>query len=107
VVTDFIVVLVTTKDRDEAERISQFLLGEKLIACANIVDSVVSCFWWQDKIDRTNESLLVMKTRGDLFNDLVGRVKTLHSYEVPEVIALPIEVVSEDYSAWMSSVLTK
>ena len=104
-VTDFIVVLVTTADKAEAEKISQTLLSEKLIACANIISPVASCFLWQGRIDRSEECLVVMKTRKDLFSTLAARVKALHSYEVPEVLALPIVDGSADYLAWMIDVL--
>jgi periplasmic divalent cation tolerance protein len=104
-VADFIVVLVTAKDRAEAEKISQSLLEEKLIACANIVSSVVSCFIWQGKIDKAEECLLIMKSRADLFPELLQQVKRLHSYEVPEILALPVALCSPDYLAWMQSVL--
>jgi periplasmic divalent cation tolerance protein len=103
--TDFIIVLVTTKDKAEADKISQTLLAEKLIACANIISPVASCFLWQDKIDRAEECLAVMKTRKDLFAELAVRVKALHSYEVPEVLALPVVDGSGEYLAWMRSVL--
>jgi len=102
---DFIVVLVTVKDRAEAEKISQSLLKEKLIACANIVGSVTSCFLWQGKIDMAEECLLIMKSRTDLFSELLQQVKRLHSYEVPEILALPVALGSVDYLDWMQSVL--
>lgn len=103
--TYFIIVLVTTKDRVEAEKISQTLLSEKLIACANIISPVASYFWWQGKVDRTDECLIIMKTRKSLFGEVQLRVKELHSYEVPEVLALPIVDGSEAYLSWMGSVL--
>ena len=103
--TDFIIVLVTTKDRTEAEKISQTLLDERLIACANIVNPVASCFLWQDRIDRAEECLVLMKTRKDLFAELAMRVKALHSYEVPEVLALPVVDGSGEYLAWMRRTL--
>jgi periplasmic divalent cation tolerance protein len=103
--TDFIIVLVTTKDKAEAEKISLALLEAKLIACANIVSPVASCFLWQGKIDRAEECLVIMKSRGDLFVKLEARVRALHSYEVPEVLALPIVGGSADYLAWMGKAL--
>ncbi len=103
--TDFIIVLVTAKDRAEADKISQTLLAEKLIACANIINPVSSCFLWKGKIDLAEECLVVMKTRKDLFSELAVRIKTLHSYEVPEVLALPIVDGSGEDLAWMRSVL--
>jgi periplasmic divalent cation tolerance protein len=103
--TDFIIVLVTTKDKAEADKISQTLLQEKLIACANIISPVSSCFLWQGKIDRAEECLVVTKTHKDLFTELVVRVKALHSYEVPEVLAMPVVDGSGEYLAWMRSVI--
>jgi periplasmic divalent cation tolerance protein len=103
--TDFIIVLVTTKDKVEADKISQTLLQEKLIACANIISPVSSCFLWQGKIDRAEECLVVMKTHKDLFTELVVCVKALHSYEVPEVLAMPVVDGSGEYLAWMRRVI--
>jgi periplasmic divalent cation tolerance protein len=102
---EYIVVLVTTANKAEAEKISQALLEEKLIACANIVSPVASCFLWQGKIDKAEECLVVMKSRRDLFLELTLRIKGLHSYEVPEVLALPVVEGSADYLVWMSGVL--
>lgn len=103
--TDYLIVLVTTKDRQEAEKIAQSLLNDRLIACANIINPVTSFFHWQDKIDCGEECLVVMKSRMDLFAQLAERVKGLHSYEVPEVLALPIVEGSAAYLEWMESVL--
>lgn len=103
--TNFVIVLVTTKDKSEAEKISQTLLREKLIACANIISSVASCFWWQGKVDSADECLVIMKTHKSLFGEVQLRVKDLHTYEVPEVLALPIVDGSEAYLSWMNSAL--
>jgi periplasmic divalent cation tolerance protein len=103
--TDFILVLVTTASKEEAEKIVQKLLEGKLIACANIIHPVTSHFHWSGKIDCADECLVVMKSRIDLFGALVECVKRLHSYEVPEVLALPIVAGSEAYLGWMGGVL--
>ena len=104
-VTDYINDFVTTKDKAEAEKISLALLQEKLIACANLISPVKSCFFWLGKIDSAEECLVIMKSRASLFGELEKRVRALHSYEVPEVLALPIVAGSEGYLSWMSSVL--
>ncbi len=104
--TDFIVVLVTAKDLSEAEKIIQYLLDEKLIACANVIPAS-SCFIWQGKIERAEECLVIMKTKKTLFEELTHRVKALHSYEVPEVLALSIVDGSPDYLNWLSHSLKK
>jgi periplasmic divalent cation tolerance protein len=102
---DYIIILVTTKDEQEAEKISQLLLKERLIACANIVGPVTSFFHWSGKTEKAEECLVVMKSRRDLFGQVAESVKRLHSYEVPEVLALPIVDASKAYLDWMSVVL--
>ena len=97
----YIVILVTSKDKREAEKIAQSLLEERLIACANIVNPVSSFFHWSGKIERAEECLIVMKSRMDLFGQVAERVKGLHSYEVPEILALPIVDGSAAYLGWL------
>ncbi len=99
----YVVVLVTAKDKKEAERIARGLLEAKLIACANIIEGVQSLFWWQGKIDSSKEVLLVLKTKKILFKKVSARVKSLHSYQTPEIIALPIVAGSDDYLGWIAS----
>jgi len=96
---------MTTSDKKEALRIVRCLLNERLIACANIVGPVSSVFWWEGKIDEASEFLVIMKSRKDLFKRLSERVKETHSYEVPEVIALPITEGLPSYLEWMSASL--
>ena len=103
--SSFIMVYVTTSSKAEAEKIAQNLLSKHLVACANIVGPVSSYFHWSGKIDAAEEYLMIMKSRSDLFVELSERVKVLHSYEVPEVIAVPIVDGTKDYFDWMSSVL--
>ncbi|HLD88174.1 MAG TPA: divalent-cation tolerance protein CutA [Candidatus Omnitrophota bacterium] len=98
-----IVVLVTTKDTRQAQKIANGLLQDKLVACANIVAGVRSLFWWQGKIDSSKEALLVLKTKKILFKKVAAKVKALHSYEVPEIIALPIAAGSSDYLKWINA----
>jgi len=102
---NYIIVLVTTANKSEAETISEALIKEKIIACANIISTVTSFFNWQGKVDKCEECLVVMKSRRDLFAKLAERVKELHSYEVPEVLAFPIVDGSKPYLAWLGSVL--
>lgn len=102
--TNFIIVLVTTANKTEAEKITQALLNAKLIACANIISPVTSFFHWKNQIDQAEECLIVMKSRMDLFPELQATVKRLHSYEVPEILALPIVEGSRAYLSWLQSV---
>jgi periplasmic divalent cation tolerance protein len=103
--SDYINKLVTCKDKQEAEKITQTLLNEHLIACGNIVNPVTSFFHWSGKIDKAEECLIVMKSRLDLFSQVADRVRGLHSYEVPEILALPIVEGSKAYLDWMGVVL--
>ena len=75
--TNYIIVLVTTANKLEAEKISQALLKEKIIACANIINPVTSFFNWQGKVDKCEECLVIMKSRRDLFTELTERVKAI------------------------------
>jgi len=99
---EFLLVLVTTPTVEEGERIAHILLNAKKAACINIVPAVRSRFWWQGKIDSADEALLMVKTRAPLFEELIRLVKENHSYEVPEVIALPISAGNEDYLRWLA-----
>ncbi|MCL1969941.1 MAG: divalent-cation tolerance protein CutA [Candidatus Bathyarchaeota archaeon] len=98
-------VYVSASSRVEAERIARVLLDERLVACVNIVDSVFSLFHWEGRVDSAEECLLIMKSRVDLFATLEERVRTLHSYDVPEIVAVPIILVSAKYFDWINSVL--
>ena len=98
-------IFVTTKDKEEADKISRLLLHERLIACANILSPVDSFFYWDAKIASAEECLVVMKSRSDLFAQIEEHVRCLHSYEVPEVLALPLVEASKAYLDWMGMVL--
>ena len=99
--TDKIVALITTSSEEEARKIAELLVNGTKAACVNIVPAVDSVFWWEDKLDSARESLLLVKTKASLFPEIVELVKRMHSYEVPEIIALPIIAGSEDYLKWL------
>ena len=86
-------------------KIVRTLLEERLIACANIIDSVSSFFWWQGKIEEEKEVLVIMKSHESLFKKLSKRVTDLHSYDTPEILALPIVNGSASYLDWMKACL--
>ena len=98
-----VVVLITTATEEEAHRIAKLLLNQRKAACVNIVPRVASSFWWQGQLDSAQESLLIVKTKASLLPEIVEMVKKAHSYEVPEVIALPIINGNEDYLRWIDS----
>jgi periplasmic divalent cation tolerance protein len=98
---DIIIIFVTASSRTEAEQIGQSLVEKKLIACCNIIEPVFSIFHWQSKIFRENEVLLILKSVLDRFDLITEEVKKMHSYETPEIIAMPIVAGSEDYLNWV------
>ena len=100
-----IVVFITAADAEEARLIADVLLQQKKAACVNIVPGLSSLFWWRDKIDSAKESLLIVKTRASLLDEIVKLVKEIHSYDNPEVIALPIVGGSGDYLKWLDEVV--
>lgn len=102
--SEFILVFVTSPDIENARIISQLMLKNKKAACVNIVPLVNSLFWWKDKIENNDESLLLIKTKSSLLGDLIELVKKNHPYEIPEIIALPITGSNPDYLKWMSEV---
>ncbi len=96
-----LVVFVTASSADEAETIASAMVEERLAACANLVPSVASIFRWKGRIEREEEVLIILKSRRLLLDRLIERVGELHSYEVPEVVALPIVGGSDAYLDWL------
>jgi len=95
-----VVIFITSTD-EEAHKIAEVLLNQRKVACVNIVPGVSSLFWWQDKIDSAQESLLIAKTKASQLNELVRLVREIHSYDIPEIIALPIIGGNQDYLEWI------
>lgn len=98
---DYIIVFITCSTSEEAHEIAEVLLAQRRVACVNIVPKVNSFFWWQDKLDSAEESLLIIKTKTSQLNELVRLVKEIHSYDVPEIIAMPIVGGNQDYLKWI------
>lgn len=98
---DEVVILITAASDDEAAKIARALVDERLAACANILPGVRSLFFWEGKTQDAREVLMVVKTRHTLLDSIVHRVKALHSYTVPEIIALPVLGGSQDYLNWI------
>jgi periplasmic divalent cation tolerance protein len=96
-------IYMTAPNMDEATRIGRALVEERLVACVNLLDRMTSIYWWQGKIDESAEVAIIAKTREDLVEPLIARVKELHSYECPCVIALPITAGNADYLAWIQN----
>ena len=100
--TEALVVLITAPSSEEGEAIARALVEEKLAACVNVIPGMTSFYRWRGELQREGEVLLVVKSRRGLFDRLAARVRELHSYQVPEIIALPVIVGDEDYLRWLS-----
>ncbi len=98
---EFIVVLVTAGSEEEAETIARNLVEGKLAACVNIISPIRSMYSWEGKVADDKEWLLLIKTRKSLFPQVEKGIKEWHSYEVPEVIALPVLAGSREYLGWV------
>ena len=96
-----VMLYITTRDREEAERIASTLVEERLIACGNILDGMQSVYWWNGKIEKANEAILLAKTDRRNVELVTARIIELHTYETPCVVALPIESGNSDYLTWV------
>jgi len=96
-----LLVLVTAGSQAEAEAIAGALVAERLAACVNVVPGITSIYRWQGEVQRDQEWLLLVKSRRDVLEDLVRRVRELHSYDLPETIALPLVGGSAPYLEWL------
>ncbi len=99
----YVVVYITCGSKKEADDLAEKIVAERLAACANIINGVTSVFHWQGKIDNAEESLMILKTRKKLIKELTNFVQLHHSYDVPEIIALPIVGGSEEYLGWINA----
>ena len=99
--SDHIVVLSTVGTAEDAERIARALVEQRLAACVNIVPGLVSVYRWKGKVERDDERLLVIKTRRERFSALREVLGALHPYEVPEILALPVQDGSSAYLEWL------
>lgn len=99
-----IVVFITAPNEDEAAKIAKAIVKDRFAGCVNIIKNMRSIYSWQGKIEDEPEVLMVVKTQAKLFEPLSIKVKELHSYSVPEIIALPIVEGSEDYIRWLKEV---
>jgi len=96
-------VYITASGREEAERIGAALVEARLAACANVIAPMHSLYWWQGAIEKDAEAVLVAKSASDRFDALVEKVKELHSYDCPCVVAMPIVAGHADYLAWIEA----
>lgn len=98
---DVRVVLVTAPNAETGEFLARELVEERVAACANVVPGLISVFWWEGEIQRDDEVLVIFKTGRDRLEALRARVSELHPYEVPEVLALPVDFSHGPYAEWV------
>lgn len=94
---------ITASSRDEAKKIGRGLVEDRLAACANVIDGMESIYWWQGKLTEDRETVLIVKTRADLVPAAIAKVRALHSYTVPCIVALPLLDGNPDYLDWLAA----
>jgi periplasmic divalent cation tolerance protein len=99
--TDKIIVFVTCESKEQAEKIAESVVTDKLAACVNVLPGIRSCYVWERKLTWSDEVLLIMKSTRGRFGQLQEKVKSLHSYEVPEIVSMPIQEAFDKYLAWI------
>ena len=104
---DAIVVFMTAANGEEATRLAEMLVGAQLAACVQILPEMESVYRWQGKIERQSEVLLIAKTTREKFDDLEREVRALHSYDTPEIVAVPIVAGSAPYLEWLIKAAAK
>lgn len=100
--SSFVQVSTTVEKREDAARIAETVLGKKLAACVQVIGPIRSTYWWKGKIEEAEEWFCLLKTRKELYGDLERELKSVHPYEEPEIIALPITEGSEGYLRWIA-----
>lgn len=98
-----IVVLITASSREEALRLAEMLVGARLAACVQVLPEMESIYHWQGQIERAPEVLLLVKTTVARFAEVEREVRALHSYETPEIVALPVTAISASYLEWLTA----
>jgi periplasmic divalent cation tolerance protein len=98
---EFVCILTACADSEQARNIADALVSEHLAACVNVLPGVESVYRWQGKVERANEVLLLIKTTRERFPEVRKRIVSLHSYDTPEIICLPIEEGLDKYLTWL------
>ncbi|PKN37869.1 MAG: cytochrome C biogenesis protein CcdA [Deltaproteobacteria bacterium HGW-Deltaproteobacteria-2] len=102
----YIQISTTTETKEQAQKIARYLVEQKLAACVQISGPIESIYHWKGKMETSREWLLLIKTREDLFKKIKSSIKKLHSYETPEIIAVPIIKGSKEYLNWLDDELS-
>ncbi|MEM2634765.1 MAG: divalent-cation tolerance protein CutA [Nitrososphaerales archaeon] len=103
--SEYIHVVATMSNKNEAERIAKILLEKRVAGCVQIIGPIISMYWWKGKIERAEEWLCLIKSRLNLYNELESLIRENHSYEIPEILAMPIIKGNNDYIKWLNNEL--
>lgn len=101
--TDALVVITTTETQADAERLAQALVERELAACVQVLPQITSVYRWQGKIEQASEVLLLIKTTRAAYSELETAIRQNHSYQTPEILALPVEAGSTEYLGWLTA----
>jgi periplasmic divalent cation tolerance protein len=104
--TEYIQLTTTTETKEDAQKIAHSIVAKRLAACVQVIGPMTSVYWWKEKIEEAQEWLCVMKSRRSLYAKLEKAIQEVHTYEVPEIISVPIEGGSESYLEWLDKELT-
>ncbi len=104
--TEYIIILTSVSSYKEAEKIADALVDARLASCVSILQNIKSIYKWQGKKERCRENLLFIKSKENKFKQIAKKIKSLHSYQVPEIIALPVIKGSKDYLDWIKQVIS-
>ena len=97
----YCIINVTTATKEDAEKIATYLTENELAACCNIIDNITSIYKWQNKLNKDKEVLMIIKTKTQLYPRVEEEIKRLHSYDIPEIICIPIIGGSKEYLNWI------
>ena len=99
--SEYIQLFTTTEKKEDAKIISRQVVEKRLAACVQIMGPITSTYWWKEKVEQTEEWLCIMKSKRDLYKDLEQAIMSIHPYEVPEIVAVPIVAGSQSYLEWL------
>lgn len=105
--TEFIQVVTTTEKKEDAQKIAKSLLEKRLAGCVQIIGPITSTYWWKGNIETAEEWFCVIKCRVDLYEALEKAIREVHTYEVPEILAMPVIAGNKSYLEWLNGELKK
>ncbi|MCD5404950.1 MAG: divalent-cation tolerance protein CutA [Desulfotomaculum sp.] len=102
---EYIQVFTTTEKEEDAKKIAKTIVEERLAACVQILGPITSTYWWEESIETSKEWLLFIKSKKSMYEELEKAIKSIHPYQVPEIIAVPVTAGSKDYLEWIKKEL--